>query len=228
MNIYESWRHFLYYTLGLVPPLFFGLRFLIQWISSEKKKKSYVNKTFWYLSLCGNCLLAVHYFIQIQYLLMLIQVVGGFISWRNINLLSVDKKTFRWSLALLIVSMAVTTLVFFAQSIFLTLPMNILEIPAGLVKTADVSFVWHLFGSVGCLVFASRFWFQWIEAEKSGVSRLSKNFWLISIFGSVASLIYFFHIKDWVSCLNYGFGLIPYIRNLMIFKKTLKMAPQID
>jgi len=221
----ENWRYFLYATLGLLPSVFFGLRFLIQWISSEQKKKSYVDKTFWRLSFCGNLLLSIHYFIQIQYLLLIIQVANGFIAWRNIDLLNKNKRQIPFKLSLFVLGLIilVTSLLFFAQSIILSLPIRMLEMPIALFKKggSEISILWHVFGSAGCLLFASRFWFQWLGAEKSKESTLSKNFWMISIFGSVTALIYFLHIKDWVSALNYSLGLIPYIRNLILSKNNL-------
>ncbi len=219
-QIQENWRYFFYYTLGLLPSVFFTLRFLIQWINSEKKKKSYVNTTFWYLSFCGNTLCSIHYFIQLQYLLMLIQVANGFISWKNICLLKArkNKTSFTKSIVLLSVLMMLASMIFFSQFVFISAPIKILEIPFGLSKhgIGEISILWHLLGGFGCLLFASRFWIQWLEAEKTGESQLSNNFWLISIFGSAIALIYFLHIKDWVSSLNYSFGLIPYARNLIL------------
>ncbi len=223
MEVVHDWRYFSYYVFGLAPALFFGLRFLFQWISSEQKKRSYVGKSFWYLSLCGNCLLAIHYFVQMQYLLLLLQVANGFISWRNLNLLKVRGKkiNFQFSLIILFTLLSATSGLFFLQAHSLSLPVNLLEIPLSLIKKdqSDISLVWHLFGAFGCVLFASRFWIQWLETERSGVSRLSSNFWIISILGSASAFIYFFYINDFVSCLNYAFGFIPYMRNLMLIKR---------
>lgn len=228
-QIQENWRYFFYYTFGLLPSVFFTLRFLIQWVNSEKKKKSYVNTTFWYLSFLGNTLSSIHYFIQLQYLLMLIQVTNGFISWKNISLLKSrkNKTNFTKSIFLLVLLLTIASMIFFSQFVFISEPIKILEIPFGLSKQrmGEISILWHLLGGFGCLLFASRFWIQWLEAEKSGESQLSKNFWSISICGSVIALIYFLHIKDWVSSLNYSFGLIPYVRNLLLSyreKRSLK------
>lgn len=220
----DSWRYFFYYTFGLLPSVFFGLRFLIQWIASEKKRESYVGKLFWRLSFFGNLLLSIHYFIQMQYLLLLIQTTNGYIAWRNLNLLN-KKQTipFKYSILILLVVILVTTAFFFFQVTLFSIPFRILEIPAGLLNNSPnaVSALWHLFGGVGCLLFASRFWIQWWVAERSGESKLGKSFWYISIVGSLSALVYFVHINDWVSSLNYLFGLIPYIRNLMLTRKAV-------
>ena len=222
----ETWRYFFYYALGLAPSLFFGLRFLVQWIDSEKRHKSHVSKLFWYLSFGGNALSALHYFIQLQYVLMILQVVNGFISWRNINLLDGGKKrSFKFALFMLGGSALISSALFFAQFLLSALPLKLFEVPFSLINKggSEISLLWHLFGAFGCLLFASRFWIQWLEAEKSGASQLNKKFWVLSIVGSSAALIYFVHIHDWVSSLSYSFGLIPYIRNLML-GTTLKSA----
>src|SRR5271168_975047 len=83
----EEWRFLLYYPLGLLPSLFFTLRFLIQWIQSERMKMSYVDALFWRLSIAGNLLLLSHYFLQGQYPFALIQTGNAVISWRNLNLM---------------------------------------------------------------------------------------------------------------------------------------------
>jgi lipid-A-disaccharide synthase-like uncharacterized protein len=57
-------RESLYWTaFGLIGNLMFGLRFLVQWLHSEKQKRVVVPPVFWYLSFWGSiiCLIyAVH------------------------------------------------------------------------------------------------------------------------------------------------------------------------
>ena len=45
---------------GMLGQLIFGLRFIIQWICSERRKESYVPLVFWYLSLVGGIILLVY------------------------------------------------------------------------------------------------------------------------------------------------------------------------
>ena len=46
--------------IGFAGQLFFGLRFLIQWLSSEMKGESHIPVIFWYLSLGGGATLLVY------------------------------------------------------------------------------------------------------------------------------------------------------------------------
>jgi lipid-A-disaccharide synthase-like uncharacterized protein len=46
--------------VGFLGQIIFGMRFLIQWISSEKKKESHIPIAFWYLSLVGGIILFIY------------------------------------------------------------------------------------------------------------------------------------------------------------------------
>ena len=75
----DQWREFLY-LLGFLSSAAFGLRMAVQWLHSEYLGKSVVTPIFWRLSLCGNILLALHAFIQLQFHVFLIQ--SG--QWRHL------------------------------------------------------------------------------------------------------------------------------------------------
>jgi lipid-A-disaccharide synthase-like uncharacterized protein len=85
---------------------------------------------------------------------------------------------------------------------------------------ASLPFVWHVVGFASYALFSSRFWVQWIEAEKNQRSDLSLSFWWISFIGAILSLIYFFSINDPINAMGPGIGLIPYTRNLMLIYKS--------
>jgi lipid-A-disaccharide synthase-like uncharacterized protein len=215
----------LYFPLGLAPSLFFGSRFLVQWIQSEKKKSSIVTPLFWKLSLAGNILLMLHYLIQVQYPFALIQATNGIISWRNLNLMNakrpLSKQATIWLMAGAVIGI---TLAFALQSLFLIGEWDFVRTPTKFFNQARVHHAtsWHVLGAVSGTLFASRFWIQWWQAEKHQRSELGAAFWWLSIAGSLLSLIYFIRIQDVVSIFNQGFGLVPYIRNLMLMNRNRK------
>lgn len=179
------------YLLGFLPSLFFGLRFFIQWIQSERKKESYVSALFWRLSIIGNVLLAVHYFLQLQYPLMLIQVVNGFISWRNLNYLQARSAPYSFKaacslLAFLVIS---TSIAYGIQKTTFAPNAPWIDTPFGLThgNLGPIPLYWHLIGIVGSFLFGSRFWLQWWQTEKSGRSELNPSFWILSIIGSLVA-----------------------------------------
>jgi lipid-A-disaccharide synthase-like uncharacterized protein len=47
-------------VFGIVGQIAFAMRFVVQWIASERKKESTVPVAFWYLSLVGGVILFVY------------------------------------------------------------------------------------------------------------------------------------------------------------------------
>jgi len=218
----DFWRLLLYFPLGLAPAIFFGSRFFVQWLQSEKLKKSTVTPLFWKLSLAGNVLFMLHYTIQVQYPFALIQAANGVISWRNLNLMR-EGRSYSTRTALLIMAAAIAgiTAIFAFQSFFLIGEWDWIRTPTKFFDEGRVhhSLGWHLLGAFSGMLFASRFWVQWWQAEHRQRSELRSAFWWLSIAGSVLSLTYFIHIQDIVSIFNQSFGLVPYIRNLMLINR---------
>lgn len=75
-------------AVGFLGQLFFASRFFIQWLYSERKKKSYVPKIFWYLSIIGGAMLFVYAAHIKDAVFIAGQGVGLFIYARNIILIN--------------------------------------------------------------------------------------------------------------------------------------------
>lgn len=208
----DNLKDLLYYPLGIVPCVFFSLRFILQWITSEKLRTSHVNSTFWRLSLCGNTLAAIHYFIQLQYLFFFIQFINGFISRRNLVAMKAvkHKATLTTELLLFFVFLIIASIAFFFCCGFIFFDTN-----------RDFLAL-QILGIFGGFLFASRFWVQWWNTEKNGASTLNRHFWILSILGGVLTISYTIAIGDSISTFNYLFGMVPYVRNLILIKRTNK------
>ncbi len=73
-------------VFGLIAQFIFFMRFVIQWIASEKRKESCIPIEFWYLSLAGGVGLLI-YSIHIKDIVFIFgQSVGVFIYTRNLIL----------------------------------------------------------------------------------------------------------------------------------------------
>lgn len=214
----------LLYPLGFLANLLFGLRFLQQWIQSEKKKESRVSHTFWRLSFLANTMMCLHGLIQFQYPVSLFQALNGVIAWRNLNLMSKHPYRFKTTLLFMGVATFVVTLLFFLQGNYEW--MRPPTLPWSGRRATHASMEWHLIGFIGMLLFASRFWIQWWLAERDRKSYLSKPFWWASLIGALFSLIYFIRLSDSVNILGYSLGIVPYIRNLMLLKKKAPPFPK--
>ncbi|MBC7323563.1 MAG: lipid-A-disaccharide synthase N-terminal domain-containing protein, partial [Acetomicrobium sp.] len=70
--------------LGFVAQGLFGARFFVQWLASEKEKRSVVPFSFWILSLVGGILLFIYATARRDPVFMVGQASGVFIYIRNI------------------------------------------------------------------------------------------------------------------------------------------------
>ncbi len=73
--------------LGLSGQVLFSLRFLVQWIVSEKRKESVIPIAFWYLSLGGSLILLAYALYRQDLVFVLGQSTGSFIYIRNLMLI---------------------------------------------------------------------------------------------------------------------------------------------
>jgi len=78
-------------TVGLFGQLVFGFRFVLQWIVSEYKKKSYVPTAFWFISIIGSLILLV-YSIHIKNPIFILGFsLNTLIYLRNLHLIYNDR-----------------------------------------------------------------------------------------------------------------------------------------
>jgi len=88
----ESWFGRFWVLFGFGAQAVFTARFLVQWIASEKRGKSYVPVAFWYLSLVGAAMLLMYAALwKHDPVVSLGQTTGGFIYVRNLILLRREK-----------------------------------------------------------------------------------------------------------------------------------------
>lgn len=79
--------------LGMLGQILFFSRFLVQWIASEKKGKSTIPLSFWYLSIGGGGLLLFYAIWRKDPVITLGQAVGLFVYVRNLMLIHRHKTT---------------------------------------------------------------------------------------------------------------------------------------
>lgn len=74
-------------AIGLLGQAIFSLRFLVQWISSERQKRSVVPQAFWWLSIAGSLVLLSYAIHRRDPVFMLGQSMGFLIYARNLVLI---------------------------------------------------------------------------------------------------------------------------------------------
>ncbi|NRB00727.1 MAG: lipid-A-disaccharide synthase N-terminal domain-containing protein [Rhodobacteraceae bacterium] len=80
-------RDLIWLAIGLVAQLMFSARFLVQWISSEREKKSVVPVSFWWLSLFGGAMLFIYGLERGEPVILLGQSFGIIVYARNLWLI---------------------------------------------------------------------------------------------------------------------------------------------
>ncbi|MDD2365724.1 MAG: lipid-A-disaccharide synthase N-terminal domain-containing protein [Desulfuromonadaceae bacterium] len=79
-------------TIGLVGQFFFTMRFVVQWIATEKKRKSVVPETFWYFSIVGSLVLLAYSIYRKDPVFILGQSFGTTVYLRNLYFINKEKK----------------------------------------------------------------------------------------------------------------------------------------
>ena len=79
-------------ALGFVAQFAFTMRFLVQWIASEKAGRSVVPVAFWFFSIGGGLLLLIYAIKRQDPVFIAGQALGLFIYMRNLMLIFRPKK----------------------------------------------------------------------------------------------------------------------------------------
>lgn len=91
--------------------------------------------------------------------------------------------------------------------------------------TATISgtpWYWWVIGFSGQIVFASRFWVQWLASERAKRSVMPISFWYLSMVGGLLSLSYAVYRWDPVFILGQVTGTMVYARNLALIRQARK------
>ncbi len=79
--------------VGLGGQLLFMMRFMVQWIVSEKARRSVIPVAFWWLSIGGAAILLAYAIWRADPVFILGQSVGFFIYARNLWLIHAERRT---------------------------------------------------------------------------------------------------------------------------------------
>ena len=78
--------------IGLTAQLLFSMRFLVQWVATEKARASTIPETFWYFSFFGGLLLLAYACYRLDPVFMLGQATGLVIYSRYIYFIWLGKR----------------------------------------------------------------------------------------------------------------------------------------
>lgn len=211
--------NFLILGLGLFAQGLFAARFIVQLLKSEKENKVVSPALFWQLSLIASFLLILYGFFRNDIVIVGGQLVGYLIYIRNLQIKG------EWKILPL----------FIRSSAYLLPALLLLFLVFGLdynweklMDNPEIEGLLLTWGTLGQVIFTSRFVIQWIYSERINESAFPVSFWYISIVGAIIISVYAIFRKDAVLFIGQSFGLIVYFRNLYLnyqfsFRKSMSL-----
>lgn len=195
------------YGIGFLAQGFFSARILVQWIMSERARKVLSPSIFWILSICGSYLLCLYGWLRSDFAIVLGQFISYYVYLWNLKAKGVWSATPSWLRLLLLATpiFALCGVAFEGATAFEKFFHN-----------EDVPLWLLIFGSAGQVIFTLRFLYQYFYSYRRGESELPQGFWILSLIGSLSIVSYGIIRHDPVLIVGQNFGLVAYIRNLMI------------
>lgn len=206
----EYLRTYWIFGLGFIAQSLFGVRVIIQWWITEKRRKVASPSLFWKFSLAGSALFLVYGILRFDFVIILGQIVAYGIYVRNLQLKG-DWYKFSIISRLLLISIPVFSITWV------------------LGMTQEVSFTntmnqnWNAFllvGICGQLFLSIRFLYQLYYSERHNESLLPTGFWSISLVGSILVVVYSIYKRDPVLLLAQSLAIVPYIRNIILSRHS--------
>lgn len=204
------WSDVLWLATGFAAQGFFSARFLVQWLLSERARRSLMPVHFWYFSTAGAALLLAYAVHQRDPVITTGQLIGLGIYLRNLEFIRRDQPAAR-PLAWFLPWLGLTLVAFFAGYHFG---------PDSAVRPLVVHDFWTIWGFAGQALFTGRFLVQWYFSERARRSVMPLAFWYLSITGGLMLLVYALAVMDPVIILGQLFGVVVYSRNLMLIRRA--------
>ena len=87
VNKFNAWV-----ALGFAAQGFFTMRFVVQWIASERARRSVIPVAFWFFSVGGGCLLLVYALYRRDPVFIAGQSLGLLVYLRNLYFIAIHRK----------------------------------------------------------------------------------------------------------------------------------------
>ena len=184
----------------------FFIRFLIQWIASERAGKTATPQAFWWISLAGASLMIGYSLERREPIFLAGYLVTLAIYIRNLWIFHSPGSALR--------PLAVTLTALAAWALLATLGLATLRPDHG------NTLPWLVTGGAGQALWSSRFVVQWMLSEREARSHLPDAFWWISLTGNGLLLTYAIHLGDPIWIAGLALGPFVQIRNLMILYRA--------
>lgn len=197
----------LVYALGFLAQGFFSARMLVQWIMSERAKRSLSPNIYWVFSLMGSILLFVYGWLRDDFSIIFGQFISYYIYIWNLSIKGVWPRLPRLLRAVIFcLPLAALAMMLSEASAFVETFFHNSDVPLWLL----------VFGSAGQFIFTVRFIYQWYYSYRRHVSILPVGFWIISLVGSGIIVAYACFRLDPVLIIGQSVGFVTYSRNIVL------------
>jgi len=199
---------------GWAAQILFTWRVVHQWWSSERARRSFVDRSFWVWSTLGSALQVVYGFFLRDPIWVVGPLVSGAIYVRNLWISRPNAPPRERSR-----SLAVPVLC--GLALFALIVVESFGPDHGAVKFEPgfAHVFWVSVGFVGQAIWVGRFVLQWWVSEREGRSHLPASFFVVSIVGAVLLFAYAWSQSSWVYMTAYALNPIPYVRNLVLLRR---------
>lgn len=200
---------------GFAGQVLFFMRFIVQWLFTEKYKKSTVPLSFWYFSIVGSFMLLTYSVLIKDPIFIIGQSTGAIIYLRNISLIYKERGTrsHNFGFKMIIILLIYFAFVGVAAYFYPEIPRKDKVVYTGIIYGV---------GIVAQTMFFMRFLVQWLVSEKNKKSTFPVLFWYFSMAGSILLLIYSVMVSDPVFIAGQSVGILIYLRNLYFIKLEKK------
>ena len=204
--------HWGWLVLGTAGGFLFYTRFYIQWIVSERKKRSVVPTIFWYQSSVGSVMLLIYAFMSQSPLGALSQSLNIVIYSRNLIHIWREKGVLTKQRRKLVQG-SVILVVLVATALVARTWMREYQIQQAAPDAAEAWF-WLFIGLIGQGLFACRLLIQWAATELARKSVVPTAFWHLSIMATSLTLLCYAHRREWIFAIGQCANILIYARNL--------------
>jgi lipid-A-disaccharide synthase-like uncharacterized protein len=208
---FQVWDAFGWAGQGL-----FTWRFVEQWLTSEKARRSVVTPSFWWTSLLATALLVVYTLHRKDPVYVAGFLPNLFLYARNLQM------SYRPADAPPRGSPLLPVLLGLALFGALTVVSLVQE---ERFVSYEHPLTWLVVGFTGQALWTSRFLVQWFVSERLGRSVLPASFFWLSLVGAPLLFAWAVHRVDWVMMVAFAMNPIPYARNLVLLYRERRREP---
>jgi lipid-A-disaccharide synthase-like uncharacterized protein len=198
-------------AIGFLAQAFFSARILVQWILTERARRVLSPSIFWVFSIAGSYLLCLYGWLRQDFAIVFGQFISYYVYLWNLRAKGLLQRL-PWPLRLLLVATPLVAIAFVCG--------HAAEFVSGFLRSDAVPIWLLLYGSIGQVLFTGRFLYQWWYSRRRQMSLLPAGFWWLSLAGSLIIVTYGLIRHDLVLILGQSFGLVAYVRNLMILHRS--------